>query len=62
MKSLMEGSAGEELDRVEREDEEIVELVQKGLRSRLYKRGRYSPEREKGTHQFHRMLIEDLTR
>jgi choline monooxygenase len=60
--SLIEGSAGEELDRVEREDEEVVELVQKGLKSRLYHRGRYSPEREKGTHQFHQMLIKDLSK
>lgn len=54
--------AGAELDRVEREDEAVVEMVQRGLRSRLYDRGRYSPEREKGVHQFHRMLAEDLER
>lgn len=48
--------AGADLDRVEREDESIVEAVQKGVRSRLYERGRYSPTRESGTHHFHRLL------
>jgi choline monooxygenase len=48
--------AGGDLDRVEREDEEIVEQVQKGVRSRLYDRGRYSPLREAGVHHFHRLL------
>lgn len=52
--------AGTELDRVEREDEAIVEAVQKGVRSRLYDRGRYSPTRETGTHHFHRLLAEFL--
>ncbi|MGD2111731.1 MAG: aromatic ring-hydroxylating dioxygenase subunit alpha [Phycisphaerae bacterium] len=53
--------AGAELDRVEREDEAVVELVQRGVRSRLYDRGRYSPAREQGTHHFHRMLAEFLS-
>lgn len=48
--------AGGALDRVERQDEDIVEQVQKGVRSRLYRRGRYSPEREIGVHHFHRLL------
>ena len=48
--------AGGALDRVELEDEEIVEQVQKGVRSRLYDRGRYSPTREAGVHHFHRLL------
>jgi choline monooxygenase len=48
--------AGAALDRVEREDEAVVELVQKGIRSRFYDRGRYSPARETGTHHFHRMI------
>ena len=54
--SKREGSAGEELDKVEREDEAVVESVQKGLRSRHYHRGRYSPTREQGVHHFHRLL------
>jgi len=50
--------AGSGLDRVEREDEAIVEAVQRGVRSRLYDRGRYSPAREGGVHHFHRLLAE----
>jgi len=50
--------AGSGLDRVEREDEAIVEAVQRGVRSRLYDRGRYSPTREAGVHHFHRLLAE----
>lgn len=52
--------AGAELDRVEREDEAVVEAVQRGLRSRFYDRGRYSPARETGTHHFHRLLQQAL--
>lgn len=52
--------AGAELDRVEREDESIVEAVQRGVGSRIYKRGRYSPAREQGVHHFHRLLSEGL--
>jgi choline monooxygenase len=48
------------LDRVEREDEEVVESVQVGVRSRLYGRGRYSPARERGVHHFHRLLAAAL--
>ena len=48
--------AGSGLDRVEREDEAVVESVQRGVRSRLYERGRYSPDREQGVHWFHRLL------
>jgi choline monooxygenase len=44
------------LDKVEREDEAIVENVQRGIRSRLYQGGRYSPTRETGTHHFHRLI------
>lgn len=53
--------AGAGLDRVEREDESVVELVQKGVASRLYDRGRYSPTREQGTHHFHRLLASSLS-
>jgi len=53
-----EQGAGGGLDRVEREDEAIVEAVQRGVRSRLYERGRYSPARESGVHHFHRLLAE----
>jgi choline monooxygenase len=50
--------AGSDLDTVEMEDEEIVEQVQLGVRSRFYKHGRYSVTREQGTHHFHRLLAE----
>ena len=57
---FLEAGAGSGLDRVEREDEAVVEGVQLGVRSRLYDRGRYSPKREQGVHHFHRLLSEAL--
>jgi len=53
---LRDAGAGASLDKVEREDEEIVQQVQKGIHSRFYKQGRYSVTREKGTHHFHQLL------
>ena len=53
---LRKVGAGADLHRVEMEDEEVVESVQRGVRSRLYERGRYSPRREVGTHHFHTLL------
>lgn len=50
--------AGSDLHKVELEDEEIVQNVQKGIRSRYYKFGRYSVTREPGTHHFHRLICE----
>jgi choline monooxygenase len=52
--------AGANLHQVEMEDEDIVQNVQKGIRSRFYKHGRYSVKRETGTHHFHRLLAEAL--
>ncbi len=52
--------AGSDLDKVEVEDEEIVENVQKGIVSRFYKHGRYSVTRETGTHHFHRMIADSM--
>ena len=43
---------------VEMEDEAVVQTVQRGLRSRLYSRGRCSPTREQGVHHFHRLVAE----
>jgi len=60
-RSKLGRGAGAALDRVEREDEEIVEKVQKGIRSRFYERGRYSPQWEAGVHQFHRLLTRFLS-
>lgn len=51
---------GADLHRVEMEDEEVVESVQRGVRSRLYDRGRYSPRREVGTHHFHTLLVDAM--
>lgn len=53
---LRDKGVGAGLHLVEMEDEEVVESVQTGVRSRLYDRGRYSPKRETGTHHFHRLL------
>jgi choline monooxygenase len=56
--NLLGTGAGSDLDKVEREDEAIVENVQTGVRSRFYGSGRYSPTREQGTHHFHRLICE----
>ena len=56
--SKLEKGAGADLHRVELEDEKVVESVQKGIRSRFYGSGRYSPTREQGTHHFHRLIAE----
>jgi choline monooxygenase len=58
--SKLDRGAGSGLDRVEREDEEVVESVQQGVRSRFWRGGRYSPSQEKGVHHFHRLLVEAL--
>lgn len=58
----VEVGAGAILDKVEREDEFVVEGVQKGISSRFYKRGRFSPSREQGVHHFQRMLSESLNK
>ena len=56
--SKFEKGAGSLIDKVEREDEYVVEGVQKGLQSRFYQAGRFSPEREKGVHHFHRLIAD----
>jgi len=43
-------------DEIQQEDIEICEAVQRGLRSRSYDRGRFSPKRENGVHHFHSLL------
>jgi choline monooxygenase len=52
--------AGSGLDSVEQEDEEIVQHVQQGIRSRFYHHGRYATQREQGTHHFHSLLAHFL--
>lgn len=56
--SKLNTGAGADLHGVEMEDEAVVESVQKGIRSRFYSYGRYSPTREQGTHHFHRLVAE----
>ncbi len=58
--SKLATGAGALLDKVELEDEAVVEGVQKGVNSLFYKAGRFSPTREKGVHHFHRLLAEFL--
>jgi len=58
--SKLDAGAGAGLDRVEMEDEAIVRAVQRGVRSRFYRRGRFSPTRERGVHHFQRLLCEFL--
>ena len=47
-------------DRIQQEDRDICESVQRGLRSRAYQAGRLSVRREAGEHLFHRLLHADL--
>ena len=54
--SMLGKGAGRDLDKVEAEDQGIVEAVQRGVAAGAYDRGRYSPTKEAGVHHFHRML------
>ncbi len=45
-------------DEIQLEDIAICEAVQRGLRSRTYQAGRFSPKRENGVHHFHRLYQE----
>ena len=58
--SKLNKGAGSGLDTVELEDEEVVENVQKGIRSRFYTHGRYSVKREQGTHHFHSLIAKAM--
>ncbi|MGL6270030.1 MAG: SRPBCC family protein, partial [Chitinophagaceae bacterium] len=57
---LFNTGAGSDLNTVEMEDEEVVEAVQQGIRSRYYEHGRYSVTREQGTHHFHRLIADSM--
>jgi len=57
---LAKAGAGSILDTVEIQDQEIIESVQKSMKSQSYDRGRYSPTREQGVHHFHRMISKRL--
>ena len=56
----LDQGAGSDLEKVEREDEFVVENVHKGIRSNFYKAGRFSPTREQGVHHFHQLLAQFL--
>lgn len=60
--SKLDEGAGGALNKVELEDEEVVEGVQKGVRSAFYKAGRFSTTKEKGVHHFHRLLADFLSK
>lgn len=51
-----------EINQTELEDEAVVHAVQKGIQSRLYNSGRYSPTWEAGVYQFHRLIKTFLAR
>jgi choline monooxygenase len=59
-KTKLNQGAGSNLEKVEKEDEYVVQNVQKGINSRFYKSGRYSATKEKGVHHFHHLLSELL--
>ena len=61
-KNLYEEGQELMIDKVEREDEFVVESVQKGINSRFYPSGRFSPTRETGVHQFHSLLAKYLAK
>jgi choline monooxygenase len=58
--ALIRSGAGGALDQVEKEDGAIVKSVQRGIQSRYYTGGRFSPRREKGVHHFHCMLENEI--
>lgn len=60
--SKLDTGAGAAIDKVEREDEFVVEGVFKGMSSRVYTTGRFSPKMEKGVHQFQGLLAEFLSK
>ncbi|MDA1260387.1 MAG: Rieske 2Fe-2S domain-containing protein [Planctomycetota bacterium] len=55
---LLEQGAGAGLDQVEGEDQTVVESVQRGIRSRLWRGGVLSPQHEQGIARFHALWSE----
>ncbi|MGB1954136.1 MAG: aromatic ring-hydroxylating oxygenase subunit alpha [Candidatus Poseidoniaceae archaeon] len=55
---LLNKGAGALLDKVELQDQTVVEGCMRGLQSKLYHRGRYSATHEKGVHHFHMKLTQ----
>tara|TARA_B100000886_G_scaffold273127_1_gene197052 strand:+ start:186 stop:1268 length:1083 start_codon:yes stop_codon:yes gene_type:complete len=58
--SKYNSGAGGLIDKVEREDEFVVEQVSKGLESRYYNTGRFSATKEEAIHHFHRLVADYL--
>ena len=48
------------LEKVEKEDQDVICNVQKGMKSQFYNRGRYSVEHEIGVHHFHRLICKHI--
>jgi len=48
-------------DEIQMEDGRICEVVQRNLRSRSYRRGRYSVKQEKCVHHFHRLYAQAMS-
>lgn len=59
--SRLKKGAGADLHTVEMEDEEVVQNVQTGIRSRFYKHGRFSVSREKGVHHFQTLVAKSMS-
>ncbi len=51
---------GADLDRVELEDQAVVQSVQRGVGSRLWRPGRLSPRHEVAVRHFHRLVAREL--
>ena len=60
--SKLESGAGADLNKVELEDEQIVQQVQKGVASRFYEHGRFSPTMEQGVHHFHTLISDCMSK
>ncbi len=59
---VQRGQSMDVADRVQQEDIDVCESVQRGLASRVYDTGRLSVRREAGEHLFHKLLYNDLER
>jgi len=61
-KSKLNLGASGDLDKVEMEDEYVVQNVQKGISSSFYNTGRFSPNKEKGVHHFHNLISDFINK
>ena len=61
-KTKLNHGASSDLDKVEMEDEEIVQTVQMGIKSSFYNTGRFSPTMERGVHHFHSLISSFLNK